>query len=790
MKKIFTLITVFISIVTIQGQNNIVKGKIVSEQNIPIPNVNVSILNTTKGTNTNSLGEFEINGLETGTYQLRASFLGYQTKDIQLKINNNKVFILQTIILQETEEKLNEIKIEANSISKFIKSEGVYVSKLPLKNIENPQVYNSISDELLKEQVVTNINDALKNATGVTRLWETTGRGGDGAEYYSLRGFSVQPSITNGLPGLNNGGLDPSNIERIEVIKGPSGTLYGSSLISYGGLINVVTKQPYEYFGGEISYTTGSYGLNRITADVNTPIGTNNDTYLRVNAAYHTQNSFQDAGLNKSFYIAPSLKFIANDKLTFIINTEILEKESVNAPMLFLNRYGPLSYNSIDVFEQNYYNSFTSDNLSIKNPTFNLQAQALYKLSDKWTSQTVLSNGKAKTDGYYSYLWDLGDGDTFAHNMAKINNETRTTDIQQNFIGDFHIGKLRNRVIVGLDYFSTTQKDNSTGWLAIGTVSINESTNSATLSQGSVDNMLAETTVGNTRAEQEIYSAYISDVLNLTPSLSAMASLRVDKFEGDKNDDDDDQTAFSPKLGLVYQPIKDKLSLFTNYMNGFSNVSPAQVSDADGTNPRIKTFEPEKANQFEVGVKANLFENKVAATVSYYNINVSNKLMTDPTNINNSIQGGEVESKGFELSFIANPVAGWNIIAGYSHNDNEVLKETEGAGYLGLRTEDAGPANLVNFWTSFTFQSGSLESFGIGFGGNYASEYNTLNRTTTGSFQLPSYTIVNGSLSYGKDKFKIILKLDNIANKKYYSGWSTVTPQKLRTISTSLAYKF
>lgn len=790
MKKIFTLITVFISIVTIQGQNNIVKGKIVSEQNIPIPNVNVSILNTTKGTNTNSLGEFEINGLETGTYQLRASFLGYQTKDIQLKINNNKVFILQTIILQETEEKLNEIKIGANSISKFIKSEGVYVSKLPLKNIENPQVYNSISDELLKEQVVTNINDALKNATGVTRLWETTGRGGDGAEYYSLRGFSVQPSITNGLPGLNNGGLDPSNIERIEVIKGPSGTLYGSSLISYGGLINVVTKQPYEYFGGEISYTTGSYGLNRITADVNTPIGTNNDTYLRVNTAYHSQNSFQDAGLNKSFYIAPSLKFIANDKLTFIINTEILEKESVNAPMLFLNRYGPLSYNSIDVFEQNYYNSFTSDNLSIKNPTFNLQAQALYKLSDKWTSQTVLSNGKAKTDGYYSYLWDLGDGDTFAHNMAKINNETRTTDIQQNFIGDFHIGKLRNRVVVGLDYFSATQKDNSTGWLAIGTVSISESTNSANLSQASVDKILAETSVGNTRAEQEIYSAYISDVLNLTPSLSAMASLRVDKFEGDKNDDDDDQTAFSPKLGLVYQPIKDKLSLFTNYMNGFSNVSPAQVSDADGTNPRIKTFEPEKANQFEVGVKANLFENKVAATVSYYNINVSNKLMTDPTNINNSIQGGEVESKGFELSFIANPVTGWNIIAGYSHNDNEVLKETEGAGYLGLRTEDAGPANLVNFWTSFTFQSGSLESFGIGFGGNYASEYNTLNRTTTGSFQLPSYTIVNGSLSYGKDKFKIILKLDNIANKKYYSGWSTVTPQKLRTISTSLAYKF
>lgn len=790
MKNIFTAITLFISIFAIQAQNSLVRGKVVSEHKKPLQNVNISILNTIKGTNTTSLGEFEINGIEAGTYILKASYLGYQTKEVQLKLNTNEVYTLPPIILKEIGEKLSEVKIEGNGVNKLIKSEGVYVSKLPLKNIENPQVYNSISNELLKEQVVTNVNDALKNATGITRLWESTGRGGDGAEYYSLRGFSVQPAITNGLPGLNNGGLDPSNIERIEVIKGPSGTLYGSSLISYGGLINVVTKKPYEEFGGEISYTTGSYGLNRITADINTPIGTNNDTYLRINTAYHSQNSFQDAGMNKSFYVAPSLKFIANERLTFLVNTEILEKESVNAPMLFLNRYGPLSYNSIDVFEQNYYNSFTSDNLSIKNPTFNLQAQALYKLSDKWTSQTVLSNGKAKTDGYYSYLWDLGDGDTFAHYMAKINNETRTTDIQQNFIGDFHIGQLRNRVVIGVDYFNSIQKDNSTGWLAIGAVSINEGTNSATLSQGAIDNILSETAVGNTRAEQEIYSAYISDVLNLTPTLSAMASLRVDKFEGDKNDDDDDQTAFSPKFGLVYQPIKDKLSIFTNYMNGFSNVSPAQVSNVDGSNPRIKTFDPEKANQFEVGVKANLLENKLTATASYYNINVSNKLMTDPNNVNNSIQGGEVESKGFELSLIANPVEGWNIVAGYSHNNNEVLKETEGAGYLGLRTEDAGPEDLINFWTSYTIQSGNLEGFGIGFGGNYASEYNTLNRSTTGSFPLPSNTILNGSLSYAKEKFRIILKLDNLANKKHYSGWSTVTPQKLRTISASLAYKF
>jgi iron complex outermembrane receptor protein len=74
------------------------------------------------------------------------------------------------------------------------------------------------------------------------------------------------------MPSLNNGTLDPAGIETIEAIKGPSGTLYGGSVISYGGLINVITKKPYNYFGGEVNYINGSYGLNRISADVNTPL--------------------------------------------------------------------------------------------------------------------------------------------------------------------------------------------------------------------------------------------------------------------------------------------------------------------------------------------------------------------------------------------------------------------------------------------------------------------------------------------------------------------------------------
>jgi iron complex outermembrane receptor protein len=682
---------------------------------------------------------------------------------------------------------LKEVIINTNKY-KYKREKSTTVSKMPLNNIENPQVYNTVTSELMREQLVTTFNDALKNATGITRLWESTGRGGDGAEYFSMRGFSVQPTMINGLPGINNGSIDPANIDAIEVIKGPSGTLFGSSLISYGGLINIVTKKPYSRFGGEISYNAGTYGMDRLTADVNIPL--NADVSVRINTAYQKENSFQDAGFNKSFFFAPSLSYKVNDKLSFLINTEFTNRNSANAPMLFLSRFSPLSFDSIELFARNYKKSFTSNELSISNPTYNLQAQMFYKLSEQWTSQTVLSRSNSSTSGYYSYLFDRSNGNDFTRFISKRNGETLATDIQQNFIGDFKIGNLRNRLVAGIDYYRSNIRNGSSGWVGNGVVSLGDGSDTGDLTQSGVDNLLVGRFDGNSTAEVEVFSAYASNVLNISEKLSVMTSLRIDKFKSISATEQDSQTAVSPKFGLVYQLIDNKVSFFGNYMNGFTNVVPRQVRDIDGTNTRLKTFDPEHANQYEFGLKTNLYKEIISATISYYNIDVKNRLMTDPNNINNAIQGGEVNSKGVELSFTANPAKGLNIIAGFSNNKSEVIRETLAAGYLGLRPEEAGPETLVNFWANYTLTSGKLKGIGIGFGGNHASEHKTLNRNNIGIFTLPSYTILNSALSYSNNKINIVLKLNNVLNEEYYSGWSTATPQRLRSVTTGLTYKF
>ena len=130
--------------------------------------------------------------------------------------------LFSTTLLGQTTQKdsintLKEVEINTNKY-KYKREKSTTVSKMPLNNIENPQVYNTVTSELLKEQVVTNFNDALKNATGVSRLWESTGRGGDGAEFYIVRGFATQPTMINGFAGINNGTIDPINIDNIEVI--------------------------------------------------------------------------------------------------------------------------------------------------------------------------------------------------------------------------------------------------------------------------------------------------------------------------------------------------------------------------------------------------------------------------------------------------------------------------------------------------------------------------------------------------------------------------------------------
>ena len=800
----FCVVLFFLSTILSFAQNGSVTGTVRTSDDEPAEFVTVAIKGTSKGAVTNKHGIFQIKGITPGTHIVIASFIGLENNEQAVDVKAGEKAVLD-FVLKENAAQLQEVIVS----SKKSNRENVIVAKIPLKNLENPQVYNTVSSEILKQQGITNYDDAMRNVPGITRTWESTGRAGDGASYFALRGFDAQPTLYNGLPGITSGNLDPANVEEIQVIKGPSGTLFGGSFYSYGGMINTVTKKPYHSFGGEVAYNVGSFGLNRITADINTPLSKTDKIALRVNTAYHTENSFQDAGFKKSFFIAPSLSYEVNDRLSFHFMTEILQEERAVAPVFFhSNRVDPLPFKTIKELNLNNNLSFTSNDLTIKNPRFNLQGQMVYKLSDQWSSQTVFSRGNVKSNGFYTYIWDDVSGDNyFSQYFHKEQQTTNTTDIQQNFNGDFKIGNMRNRLLVGFDYFNRNVIDNGSGWASARNVTPQGDVNYVDpysgdtlapvyLTEASVNNLLAGTEPAKSNITNSSYSAYASNILNLTPSLMAMVSLRADYFdskgEKDSSDDDFDQFALSPKFGLVYQPIREKVSLFANYMNAFINVAPQQVADADGSNTRVKSFKPEHADQWEYGVKTNLLSDKLNATVSVYDIKVTDRVMPDPNNPRNVIQGGKVGSKGFELDLNANPVPGLNLIAGYSHNETKVLAGDREDFYSepGRSPGGQGPQNLANFWATYRFTHGRLKNFGIGAGGNYASEYKVIDNSKTGDFYLPSYTLINASLFYNADHFRFTLNVNNLTDKTYYIGYWSVNPQKPRNVTASFAYKF
>ncbi|RAW00665.1 TonB-dependent receptor [Pseudochryseolinea flava] len=777
------------------------RGSVKTSDGNPAAFVNVSIQGTSKGATADWQGNYEIKNVPPGNHVVVASFVGLEVKQQTVEVLAGRVTIVD-FALSENTTALEEIIVSARP---QLNKEEDMVAKTPLKKLENPQTYSSVSTEILKQQAITNYDDAFRNVPGISRTWEATGRDGDGAAFFALRGLESQSGLVNGLPAITNGNLDPANVQEIQVMKGPSATLFGANATaysSYGGIINVVTKKPYFTKGGEIAYSIGSFGLSRITADVNAPLSQEDRVALRVNAAYHTEGSFQDAGFKKSLFIAPSLAYEVNDRLKFLVNTEILEEERAVAPVFFhSNRYEPLTFKTVDELDLNTNLSFTTNDLSIKNPRASIQAQMIYKISDQWTSQSVVSRGSAKSDGYYTYIWAGDEGDNiFSQSFTDVEQSRTTTNVQQNFNGDFKIGKVRNRVLIGFDYLHQEIDNRGIGYEFVRNVTPQGLVpgEEIYLTRAIVDSVLMDAGSDNNSASFAAFGAYVSDVVNITDQLIVLASLRADYFytQGDKVTEGDayDEFVLSPKIGVVYQIVPEKFSVFANYQTAFHNNGVSFVTDdPDGkVGYYYKPFKADHANQWEAGVKANLLRDRLFATASYYNINVFDRLYTDPVRPYNSIQGGEVESKGFEIEVTANLFQGFSLITGYSHNEtlNVAGASEDFYSQPGTVPGGQGPQDQFNFWATYRLNFGKLKNLGFGVGGNYASEYRVADGVLTGVFDLPSYKVFNASIFYHPEKFRIGFNLNNVFDEEYYIGYWSVNPQKPRNFVVSFAYKF
>lgn len=755
-----------------------ISGKVALKDGNSLQGATVKIKELNKTTPTDYLGHYQLKSIPFGTYNIEIKLKGYEPADTLFVVDKSNVEIILDFELNYTSQKLEEVIISTGG-NRFARKESQEVSKMDLKNMENPQVYTIVSKELMKEQLITDYNSAFKNVPGAgISLVLNQGRSTN-----ISRGFATPQLVRNGVGSFTYNSIDPSNLERIEVIKGPSATLFGSTISSFGGLFNRVTKKPFDYFKGEVSYSTGDWDLSRFTVDLNSPLNEDRTALFRINTALHSEQSFQDAGFSKNFFIAPSFSYQVNERMTLFIDAE-LSQSRATSPTRLTPFTGPTATaRSITEMEIPYKLSFANNTVYYSGQQFNVFAEMKYKMSDSWTSQTIVSRTRSSTEGYIVTMTGMSN-ETLRQSVSSQENPFYGTDIQQNFNGDFKIGKLRNRVVAGFDFYSLRSTRNIA---TVNMPAINYRTPGAAYNNFTADRiapLFATARFNNFVAFNErTYSAYVSDVLNVTDRLIVMAGIRADRYINhgfyypnlDSIAGAYNQTAFSPRFGAVYQVVKDKVSLFGNYMNGFNNVSGADFYG--------NTFKPNQANQLEGGVKFDF--SKISATISYYDIKVTNVTRDDLDNLEYQIQDGTQLSKGFEIELIANPIRGLNIVAGYTYNDSKYTKAN--AIVQGLRPVTAGSPRTANIWASYRLTEGVASGLGFGLGGIYGSEYYQTNLATF-QFSIPSYTVLDASVFYDKPKYRIGLKVDNLTNEKYWS--LRLAAQNPTRVMGNITFKF
>ena len=788
-----------------------VRGTVTTADGQAAAFVNVVLKGLNRGSLTDEAGRFTLRNVPTGSQTLLISLVGYEPEEQTVEVRAGET-TTTNVNLAETAQQLQAVTVLGEATNRFARRESEYVGKLPLKNLENPQVYNTIGKELLTEQLVFSVDDALRNAPGVQRMWEATGRSGDGGGYYNTRGFVVQSQLRNGLVGNVTTTIDAVNVEKLETIKGPSATLFGSALTSYGGLINRVTKKPYETFGGEVAVSGGSYDFQRVSADVNTPVNRSRTLLFRLNTAFQHDGTFQTQGFSRNFALAPSLLFRPNERLTVTLDAELLRNENVGKQIFFF--YVPASTlggTRADQLDVDYRNSYMGGGLTQQSRSSNLFGQVNYRLSPTFTSSTNVSTSHSFSDGFGPYFYLLPNADApgpsrpGTNNLVRADQNTRNStrdvlEVQQLVNGDFRLGGLRNRIVLGLDYLRLNDNQlffgNTFDTVPIQTGYDYSAFNGPAMAARYVEQ--PPTTTYPVAGIRETYSAFVSDVLNLTEQLSILAALRVDDFRnrGGKVYVDVPgygQTALSPKFGLVYQPLKDRVSVFANYQNSFTNRGVYNAYDITTSDSLTQRFAKlEQANQFEVGIKLNALSGRLSTTISYYDIQVKNLLRTDPNPLAAArfaqTQDGTQLSKGVEVDVIANPFTGFNVVAGFSYNDSRLTNAD--ADVNGRRPTTASSPVLANVWLSYRLPTGVLKGLGFGFGGNYASDNKIQNSISQGVFILPAYTVLNASAFYEHRKFRLSAKVDNLTNEHYWIGYTTMNAQKLRSVVGSVAYKF
>lgn len=731
------------------------------------------------------------------TFLSTIALLFCATSFAQESSNDDDLLAIYDTIKNKKGEILKEVQITGNQ------QKNASVIKSGIKPMDLPQSVQVISGAVIEQQQSIRLSDVIKNANGV---YVGSARGGAQESFWS-RGYDMSANnvFKNGFR-FNSGSMpEVSSLEKVEILKGGSALLFGN--VAPGGILNMVTKSPQFKFGGEASMQAGSYNFYKPTIDLYGPLS--NAIAFRINGSYENAESFRDVVTRERYYVNPSFLFKLSPKTDITIQGDYLNDDWT--PDFGT---GMIGTTIADVPRDAYLGARWSNGKTTQATTtllLNHQFNNNWRLSFNASFQDYqrASEGTERIQPAADGNWNRPLGKNKAVEQIYAN--------QISLQGNFNTGKIKHQLFTGID----TEKSFADAYTYVFSPNIYDTINIFDPSTyENIDELpipLSELT-RIVKTETNRYGIYAQDLISITNKFKVLAGLRytiqeakpvtynpTTTVEADKvvpgavkND-----RAFSPKVGLIYQPNKT-ISLFSSYSNSFT-------PNTGGVTIFNEPIKPSIIDQFEAGVKKEFFKGILSTNLTVYQIVNSNLVQTAEFdadgNVNTNPQvrelSGETTSKGVEVDIIVKPSDAFNILAGYSYNDMRFTKTSglDGSFIEGDRVART-PANTANLSFFYTLQSGTLKGLSIGAIGNYIgnrvagwnNQYDTDSAGGIWEREIPleGYTTIDFSLGYNWDKFSILCKLSNITDELNYTVHEnySVNPIAPRQFLTSLRYKF
>ncbi|WP_416439312.1 TonB-dependent siderophore receptor [Phnomibacter sp. MR] len=793
---LFLLFFLFISMAA-QATPGAIKGKVLSKDGQPVPNVNVFIKELKTGITTQPDGTFVLPALPNGQYTLVVSHAGLQTQQKTVEATENTAVVVE-FVLAETNSELQEVVFTHH---RSLNEKVATIGKGNIKPMDMPQASVSIGREVLERQQVLRLSDAIMNASGIYVMSSTGGT----QEEIAGRGYAYGSSNTfkNGAR-YNNGAMpEMSALEKVEILKGSAAILYGN--VAAGGVLNLVTKKPQFEKGGEIGFRAGSYAFYKPSLELYGAINNSQSVAFRINTTYEKGNSFRDEVSSERFYINPSLLIKAGNKTSVLIEGDYLtDKRTLD--------YGTGAINySIANIPRNRFLGASWSNSNIQQQTLTVTTR--HDLGKGWELRNISSY-----QGYHNQVFGttrpnagnfVQTNGNWVRGLVRTQNEEDYYLTQFDITGKLNTGKIEHQLLFGAD--ADKYEVDATAFTyanpALQNRNIYDTINIFDLSkyrQRSDIPLTTATTLTHTPTQR--IGVYAQDLISLSKHFKLLAGIRYSYMETGGGYIDSltknkrtitalsSNFAFSPRAGLVYQPSK-QVSVFASYSNSFTLNT--------GTDIYLKALDPSYINQYEAGVKTELFQKLLAANLTVYLIQNSNLAQTALTDANGNANNnsnikelaGEVISKGVELDVASKPVKGFTITAAYSFNDTRYGNSNTYVKGSKLRYS---PQHTANMGIYYAVSNGKLRGLNAGVVMYYVGERvagrSTRTNVANDAFKLmpvDPYAQIDINAGYTWQKLSLRAKLSNLTNVLSYNVHddNSVNPIAPRMFSIGMQYR-